>query len=419
MRRTTWWPVRTASRTTSRVLGASVALALGFTGGPLHAGQSDPVALRAPFEAALARWRSATGEAASRAVLQELLDLDYLVGETLRDQDTRLSEQDRSALRDAIVRSADRLLRTAASGADAAWERVGPERQDRDRTVLTYRIPGSDGGKTLTVQVVDQAGGQWKIRDLRVGAESLERSYTDTARNLLKDYSFPYMLAAVTASDTVVLEDFEEGPLDSLPPGWTWKDSDDKKVKPYAVRQGTGPDESRYLAATDEGQSVILGKDVSWNLEQYPYISFRLRVHKIPVGGDERDDKKVDSAAGLYFIYRKRLGLIPESVKYVWSSTLPVGTAVLRHGTGRPWMVAIGSGTDHLGEWRTYVFDLRQAYQDTFGKNPPGKMVGIGILSDANSTGSQAFADYDDIRAVRRVDGPVGSGVLQIVKPVR
>ena len=36
-----------------------------------------------------------------------------------------------------------------------------------------------------------------------------------------------------------------------------------------------------------------------------------------------------------------RYGVIPVSVKYVWSSTLPVGSAVRREGIGRPWVVAV------------------------------------------------------------------------------
>jgi len=45
--------------------------------------------------------------------------------------------------------------------------------------------------------------------------------------------------------------------------------------------------------------------------------------------------------------------------------------------------------------------------------------MGIGILSDANSTHSHAWADYDDIRALRAVETPVGSGITQFMKPTR
>ena len=70
-----------------------------------------------------------------------------------------------------------------------------------------------------------------------------------------------------------------------------------------------------------------------------------------------------------------------------------------------------------MGEWRTYVFDLRQAYRDTFGGDPPTKPIGIGVLSDANSMKTRAYADYDDIRALRSAPEGVTSGVLEIIPP--
>ncbi len=176
---------------------------------------------------------------------------------------------------------------------------------------------------------------------------------------------------------------------------------------------------SHYLEATDHGESVILGRRVPWNLDEYPYVSFRVRIWKIPEGGDERTNDRVDSAAGVYFTVNKKFfGKIPESVKYVWSSTLPVGTAVRRKGIGKPWQVVFGTDSEGLGEWHTYIFDLRQAYRDTFGGTPPSKTEGIGVLSDANSLKAQAYADYDDIRALRTAPPGTGSGVLHIVPPV-
>ncbi|MFQ5890542.1 MAG: DUF3047 domain-containing protein, partial [Gemmatimonadota bacterium] len=202
--------------------------------------------------------------------------------------------------------------------------------------------------------------------------------------------------------------------VDELPVGWSWKIKDDDKHKPYRVREEDG---NKYLEATDEGESVILGKEVKWDLRKYPYVSFRWRVHEIPKGADERFDETVDSAAGIYFIYKKKLlGLIPESVKYVWSSSLPVGSATQREGVGKPWMIVVGTDKEGLDEWHTYVFDLRAAYKETFGGKPPDKPIGIGLLSDANSTNSHAYADYDDIRALRSAGPSVTSGVERILK---
>lgn len=210
----------------------------------------------------------------------------------------------------------------------------------------------------------------------------------------------------------IVLEDFESSPVGELPAGWTWKASDEDKDKPYRVREEDG---NRYLEARDEGQSVILAKEVKWDLNEYPFISFRVRVHATPEGGNECLDEKVDSAAGIYVTYRRMLGLVPESVKYVWSSTLWVGAAAIRSGVGRPWQIVIGSREEGLGEWRTYVFDLRDAYRKTFGGEPPHEPMGVGVLSDANSTESRAYADYDDFRVLREAGPGVDGGVSEII----
>ena len=87
---------------------------------------------------------------------------------------------------------------------------------------------------------------------------------------------------------------------------------------------------------------------------------------------------------------------------------MPVGSTMRRNGIGKPWNVVAESGEEHLGEWRTYVFNAYEAYQKTFGGDPPDDAVGIGILSDANSTHSLAYADYDDIRALKNANADSG-----------
>lgn len=278
-----------------------------------------------------------------------------------------------------------------------------------------YWLVKPDWTDWFTLQLADDAG-SCGIVDIRKGDRSLLGDLEDQVEDLLDDYSFPYMIAELGHYAAVILADFENDTVGELPQGWTWRGSDDHKNKPYRVKVEGG---NRYLEATDEGESVILGQEIKWNLDEFPYISFRVRVHQIPEGGDERDNKKVDSAAGIYITYRKKFfGKIPESAKYVWSSTLPVGSAVRREGIGRPWQIVFGSGEEGLGEWRTYVFDLRQAYTDTFGGTAPSKSIGVGVLSDANSLKLKAYADYDDIRALREAPPGVTSGVIKILSPI-
>jgi hypothetical protein len=293
-------------------------------------------------------------------------------------------------------------------------QRVGEEGGSGDNgSTLAFWLDRDGPREPFILETGSKADGSCGIADLLGAGEKLSDELEERVDDLRDDYSFEYMIAELGQYGYVVLEDFEDSPAGTLPRRWSWKDKDDDRNKPYLVSEEGG---NHYLEATDEGESVILGREIRWNLNRYPLVSFRVRVNRIPEGADERTDDKVDSAAVIYFTINKRfLGTIPESVKYVWSSTLPVGMAALRDGIGRPWQVVFGSGKEGLGEWRTYTFDLRQAYRDTFGGNPPSKPLGIGILSDANSMGSQAYADYDDIRALK--DPPPGvtvtSGVFE------
>jgi Protein of unknown function (DUF3047) len=351
-------------------------------------------------------------------ILGDVFAIDEMAMEILGRRWERASGHERDQFRAALVRALRGIVLPYFESQDKLPSlRPAPEEWTVNGTAIRarYWLVTSESQEWFTLRLTD-VDGSCAIVDVSKGNQSILDSLRRRAKHLLDDYSFPYMIAEIGGYDAVILDDFEGQEVGTLPDGWTWRSKDDEKNKPYRVRVEDG---NRYLEATDEGESVILGREVRWDLNEFPYISFRVRVNRIPEGGDERDDKKVDSAAGVYITLKKKLfGKIPESVKYVWSSTLPVGTAVRRDGIGRPWQVVMGSGDQGLGEWRTYVFDLRDAYRDTFGGDPPSKPLGVGVLSDANSLKSKAYADYDDIRALRVAPDGVTSGVQQIMPPI-
>jgi hypothetical protein len=200
--------------------------------------------------------------------------------------------------------------------------------------------------------------------------------------------------------ERLVLEDFEEGALGGLPSGWKARRYGATENPPYRIEEEAG---NRFLRAEDRGENVMLYKEVRWNARDYPYLSFRWRIRAVPEGADERIEERADSAAGLYLSYRRKLGIVPESVKFVWSGNLDAGSAFRRPGMGMPWTVVAGSGEPD-SSWRTFVFRTEDVYRKTFGKDPGDRPLGIGLLSDANSTGSFAAADYDDIVVLKRAE---------------
>lgn len=411
----------------------------GDVAGQQAAGTSDaepPPGAAAPRDAVddfLRRWtdllarRDSLGEEEfsrrSAGLLEEFVALEALAPALLPERWEELTPRQRRDFGDALLSSLRSLLLSpvaggssggypaveAAGGGEARGEPAGGEVE------LQYRVRGPGEEGELTLHLTRNGDGSWALRDAEYDGDRLTDHYRERVEDLLDDYSFPYMVAVIGDRDAMVVEDFEDEVVGELPKGWHWRDRDEDEHKPYEVREEDG---NKYLAARDEGESVSLGKDVEWDLEEYPYISFRVRVHEIPEGADERYDETVDSAAGVYVVYdRKAFGLIPVSVKYVWSSTLPVGAATQRRGVGKPWQVVVASGEEGLGEWHTFVFDLRETYRDTFGGDPPDKPLGVAVLSDANAVGGRAYADYDDIRLLRSVDPEPGSGVRERLRP--
>ena len=382
----------------------------------------------AHLDLAYSRWtslfRAPAGSAEMKgqaeAILREAFAVEAISARILGAEWRRLHPRDRRRFTDALVRALSDYFFPYFEASESLphlrpaneeWRRRGEAVDAR------YWLMGPGLREWFTLRLVEGEDGSCQILNIHKEGRSLLKSLGSRVEEALDDYSFPYMIAELGGYDTLVLEDFEDDEPGTLPVGWSWRDGDSDENKPYRVRREEG---GQYLESTDRGESVILGIERPWNLNEFPYVSFRVRVNRIPEGADERDDKRVDSAAGIYFTLNKTFfGTIPESVKYVWSSTQPVGTAVQRDGIGRPWQVVFGTGEEGLGEWRTYVFDVRQAYIDTFGGRPPSRALGVGVLSDANSMRSEAFADYDDFLALRRAPPGVTSGVLRIVPPVR
>ena len=84
------------------------------------------------------------------------------------------------------------------------------------------------------------------------------------------------------------------------------------------------------------------------------------------------------------------------TLMYVWDPRAAVGTVVPSSHTQQIKMVVAGSGNDRLGQWKQFERDYVADYTRAFGK-PPGRLVGIGVLTDTDNTGTAIEAYYGDI----------------------
>jgi len=91
------------------------------------------------------------------------------------------------------------------------------------------------------------------------------------------------------------------------------------------------------------------------------------------------------------------------SLMYVWSTKSPVETVIPSPRTSRIKMIVVNSGSDHLGEWQKHQRDLSKDYQKAFNEMP-GKVIGLGLLTDSDNTRTKVDAIYGDIE-LKKVPG--------------
>ena len=84
------------------------------------------------------------------------------------------------------------------------------------------------------------------------------------------------------------------------------------------------------------------------------------------------------------------------TLMYVWCNKRPVGTIIHNARTDRIRKFVIESGPMGLRQWRNYERDIRADFEAAFGE-APGKLVGIGIMTDSDNTQSQTHAWYGKI----------------------
>lgn len=84
------------------------------------------------------------------------------------------------------------------------------------------------------------------------------------------------------------------------------------------------------------------------------------------------------------------------TLMYIWENRQPVGTVIDSAHTGRVKMIVAGSGVDRLGQWKRFERDYVEDFRRAFGE-PPGRLIGVGVLTDTDNTGGTVEAYYGDI----------------------
>ncbi|MDH7499282.1 MAG: DUF3047 domain-containing protein [candidate division NC10 bacterium] len=208
-----------------------------------------------------------------------------------------------------------------------------------------------------------------------------------------------WLMAIPSAEGTgksLVIDTFS-GKVDSkgIPLGWELKENSGKaEIK--LEREGA----NGFLCLASENSSWTLFKQVDFDIREYPILTWRWKVTRLPEGGDVRKKETDDQAGQLYVQFPR----FPEMVRsqiigYVWDTSAPKGTVLNSPSANPPptKIVVLQSGDEKLGEWVTEKRNVYEDYKDFFGDGVPPRVKRISLWINTQRTKSSAECCFDDI----------------------
>jgi hypothetical protein len=171
------------------------------------------------------------------------------------------------------------------------------------------------------------------------------------------------------------------------------------------------------LLANAMSSASMLRKDVRIAPENLNALSFSWQVKKLIAGADmahrDHDDSPVrlvlafDGDRSLFSAKNAALSELSHALTgqpmpyatlmYVWSNHRPVESVIQNPRTDRIRKIVVESGDARLSQWNVYERNIRADYERAFGE-PPGALVGIGLMTDSDNTRSHAQAWYGAVR---------------------
>ncbi len=209
-----------------------------------------------------------------------------------------------------------------------------------------------------------------------------------------------------------------------VPPAW--KPLAFPKIKRHTRYQMTRSEEgaSWVVEAVSDASASGLTHECAIDLRERPILRWRWKVAGVLARGDARRKDGDDYAARVYLTFepgreelsfwertslalaRKIYGDVPaRAINYVWASRLERGASVdSAYVGGFVKLVAVESGSEEAGRWRSEERDVFADYRALFGTDPPA-VTGVAIMTDSDDTEGSVRAWFGDIEFVTREQG--------------
>ncbi|TFV86690.1 DUF3047 domain-containing protein [Oxalobacteraceae bacterium OM1] len=227
--------------------------------------------------------------------------------------------------------------------------------------------------------------------------------------------------APVPAPQAAAIPAFSRNPPGGLPTGW----------KPLVILRTKKPTDYKLidengrtvLHARAEGASSALMHDLVVDPAMQPELEWQWKISGLVHSADNTHRATEDSPVRIVLGFDGDKDNLPfkeqvlfETAKlvtghdfpyatlmYIWENRLPVGTVIDSHHSSRIKMIVAASGPQQVGEWCKYRRNIVADFEKAFGEKP-GKLLGVGVLTDTDNTGETGEAWYGDIRFVPRAE---------------
>jgi hypothetical protein len=189
--------------------------------------------------------------------------------------------------------------------------------------------------------------------------------------------------------DRIVIADFASSVgTPGVPAGWQLKEKSGKAD--FSVVKDGDIAAGRFRSADS---SFSLQKEVKVDLKQFPWLTWKWKVTKLPEGGDFRKSKTDDQAAQIFVAFSKTKAIV-----YIWDTTAPAG--LMESTSPVPFMtvkvVVQRSGPAELGKWITETRNVYDDYKTLYGSEPPA-VSGIRLQTNSQHTGTSGESYFADV----------------------
>ena len=157
------------------------------------------------------------------------------------------------------------------------------------------------------------------------------------------------------------------------------------------------------IRLVSEESSFGLHKTIEVDLNEFPILSWRWKVDRLPLAGDTREKNKNDQAAQLYVVFPNSLiKLRSPTLGYLWDSNAPAGTVADGYSPVTPIkVIVLRSGKQQLGKWVQERRNVAEDYVRLFGKSSLPKVGRVAIWINTQHTKSTAQASFADLQFLR------------------